>query len=353
MAKKSEREPSKRDIIRMSVFFNILLAAMIAVAWGVSGARQQAPKPTPIPDTPTPLSLDPELMKEFESNTDIDTNEEYTQAIEATHSAVMDKGWEKLIEEGFPRTVIDSTVSIGVQFEGNENAWGSGTVAVVEFEGKKYWVVFTAGHLLAGRDPAHPRQIERSIILVRDDWLPKPGTASEAPFRYGSAARFDGKLKRDIGILVLPFEEERMMALFDADAVVQEDQLCFLKPEEMTSGSFYAMGFPFLTGFRAMVIEDARINSSEMWVYGDDNNGLFVDDALPSQGFSGGGLFWKTGEEVAYVGPVDLGTDDPSFNPIYSDNAGITTLSWLGEQGFQDILAEAVADLQAKKDALK
>lgn len=270
-------------------------------------------------------------------------------AIQATTVAVENKGWEKLIKEGFPELAIDSAAGIRLYSDDNKylNA-GSGTVMFAELDGKEYWVVLTAGHLFAVEEDfwgsrKFPEKMQGIWIdLIRERSLPNSGNASVRGSDFGIAAVYrkttygnvdiaDGGL--DIAALVIPYEPgNKPGTMFDKDEVVGWNKI-YLGEDEMEGGSFYAIGFPYLTGFRPTVVQDGKMASM-------GGERVDIKEAMAGGGFSGGGVFWRqTDGEIWYIGPAVA-----SFN-YQADGVEVVRVAAMGEEGLLGLVREAVKDL--------
>ena len=72
---------------------------------------------------------------------------------------------------------------------------------------------------------------------------------------------------------------------------------------------------------------------------------MMIDGSLARGGCSGGGMFITAGRAPLYVGPVTSAFVD---DPLLQDVGIISRLGGLGEDGFNKLLASAIADYKSK-----
>lgn len=275
-------------------------------------------------------------------------------AIQATATAVEQKGWSKLEKEGFPEIAINTAVSIQA-FEGSDESWsGSGTVMFIkDLNGQSYWVVLTAGHLFL--EGSH-RELQR-IVLGRK-LLPRAGQDSFTSSEFGVAAvHYDDLYKNtgvqakglDVGVIVLPdvVVRDRFNNLVEMVSALTMDQIEF--GGVIKSGTFSAIGFPGITNLEPTVIHRGIPGPTAF----EKESGLYsilVDNALSAPGFSGGGIFWTPldNDKSLYIGPLSKNFDPTSQN--FAESVRVTKIAKLGKQGLQILIQDAIGELQSKGD---
>ncbi len=283
------------------------------------------------------------------------SDEDRNNTIQATATAVEQKGWQKLEKEGFPEVAVNTAVSIRA-FDGLDESWsGSGTVMFTkDLNNQLYWVVLTAGHLFFedGTLPRGPQRIE----LGRKS-LPRAGQESFTSSEFGVAAAYEDKLYKDtgdqakgldVGVIVLPdaIVRDRLNNLVERDSALTMDQIEFGGTIE--SGTFSAIGFPGMTNLEPTIIHKGVPGPTEF----EKESGLYsilVDNALSAPGFSGGGVFWTppNNEYDLYVGPLSKNFDFKS--QIFARTVRVTKIAKLGKQGLLGLIQDAIEELNIKQ----
>ncbi len=284
------------------------------------------------------------------------SEEDRLKAIQATATAVEHEGWQKLEDEGFPETAVNTAVSIQA-FEGPDESWsGSGTVMFIkDIGGQSYWVVLTAGHLFL--EGSH-QELQR--INLGRKLLPHAGQESFTSSEFGVAAAYEDKLYKntsdqakglDVGVIVLPDAviENRLDNLVERNRALTMDQIKF--GGIIDSGSFSAIGFPGITNLEPTVIQNGIIGLVES-----KNEPVFdyvlVSKALSAGGFSGGGIFWTppTQGESLYVGPLNANFEPQS--KFFAKSVRVTKIAKLGKWGLLRLIQDAIDGLKSKQNCL-
>lgn len=273
--------------------------------------------------------------------------------VQATAQAAQDKGWERLVDEGFPIEAINTAVGVTVNITVETSTKSSDASGTIMFY-NGFWVLIASGHqFLSGIDPRYPNfNIDLSRKLI-----PNEGYLTFSDKEFGVAAVYESKRYGDVGltnndldlsIVVFPDEKvgDRFEGFVDRKKALRLDQID-LNDEQITTADFFGISFPGLTNYEPALIQNGTINPIEEFAPKSSSQ-ISIDNTLVWYGFSGAGVFAKkTNGVVAYIGPV-VGTND--LDPYFVDNTNVTRIASMGKQGFLDFITEAIADYQRKQE---
>jgi hypothetical protein len=271
--------------------------------------------------------------------------------VQATAQAAQDKGWERLVDEGFPIEAINTAVGVTVNTTFETSTKSSDASGTIMFH-NGFWVLIASGHqFLSGMDLRYPNcSIDLSRKLIQNE-----GFVSFSDKEFGVAAVYESKRYGDVGltnddldlsIVVFPDEKvgNRFEGFVDRKKALRLDQIDF-NDKQITTADFFGISFPGLTNYEPALIQNGTINPLDSVPKGSSR--ISVDNTLAWYGFSGAGVFAKkTNGVVSYIGPVVGGND---LDPYFVDNTEITQIASMGKQGFLNFITEAITDYQRKQ----
>lgn len=272
--------------------------------------------------------------------------------VQATAQAVQDKGWERLVDEGFPIEAINTAVGVTVNTTVEASTKSSDASGTIMFH-NGFWVLIASGHqFLQYMDP---RLQNYDIDLFRKS-ISNEGRLTFSDKEFGVAAVYENKRYGDVGltsddldlsIVVFPDEKvgDRFEGFVDRKKALRLDQIDF-DDKQIAATDFFGIGFPGLTNYAPALIQNGTINPIEEFAPKGSSQ-ISIDNTLAWYGFSGAGVFAKKPNGVvAYIGPV-VGTND--LDPYFVDNTNVTRIASIGEQGFLNFITEAITDYQRKR----
>lgn len=331
--KKDQISPSamRRFIINPIVWGSTVAAGAVAVNSALSEIKKEKIQNEPFTDP-----------KEGGQNFDA--------SVQATQTAVSEKGWDQMIKEGFPKLAVDSAAKILVSNNEVTSIGSASLMHYVSINGNEYLVAITCGHLFD--DVSKPQRIEIKRTGSIPNNLDINVHKNQFAFRYLYDGVWGGK---DYGIAVTKIDNEIRLKLPPVDCLVHLDDLDFEKKNLFELNKLYGYGVGYQGDSRGQETTEpqttvrARLKICEnmdMPIFGY----VTLDDTRILSGGSGEGIFVTQSDNnkpiffgINILGPSFL---DPTIaSSGNKDMSVVFPVCLIGKGNFTNIIEQCIVDL--------
>jgi len=306
-------------------------------------------------------TLTPITVPTIENNSSLLDPQNRSIAINATAQAVENKGFEQLINEGFPEIVLSSyedlTRIYTAQYSSDTQEYQfrmitstPSTRVKFYYENELYWVFLTAGHNLSNElmeiESANYMQTEQNdpsiTITVNSLDTLKLGTSEIHGSNVGLAYLLNhtSEIRPDIGVITIldKLLPEELRISLSQKKTLEFSNLSFEVPTQ--NDRFYSVCNPSDTGYRL------TITTEGLMVPSDDKTRLSVDPSLIGPNCSGSGMFFRDISGVIYYAGVNVETlpDNAQLN----DDARVFPLYLLGKEGLNNLIIDSIMEQRSK-----